>query len=117
LVCIVKPRHHAPLPNPLPLKDKNGNPLWEFEVEANVRDLMESCMTKGLSIQFENAHPFEVMGELNLRFHSHIRVERYKLTKSILNCELEEGGCMVVREINFVSLMNQLEDWCFPSSL
>ena len=71
---------------------------------------MESGMEKKFHIQFKNARPFEVMGELKLRFHNHIRVERYKLTKAILNCKLEEGGCMLTHEINHVSLMNQLEE-------
>jgi hypothetical protein len=80
--------------DPLPYFDKDGNPLKEFEVESTVKALMESGMEKKLSIQYQNARPFEVMSDLKLRFHNHIRVEQYKLTKAILNCTLEERGCI-----------------------
>jgi gag-polypeptide of LTR copia-type len=84
--------------------------------ELDVQSLLVGIMSPELQRQFMDTKSYDMCEELKNMFQEQARVERFKVTKSLLSHKLTEGGSISTHMLRMTSDVEQLEKLNAPLS-
>ena len=79
------------------------------EDELDVSTLMLATMAPDLQKRFEDQSSFLIMDQLSKMFLEQARVERYRVTRSLLQCRMSEGSSVSSHILKMMSYLEQLD--------
>ena len=86
------------------------------EDELDVQNLLVGIMSPELQRRFMDTKTYDMCQQLKNMFQEQARVERFKVTKSLLSHKLTEGGSMGTHMLRLTSDVEQLEKLSAPLS-